>query len=59
YAARHCPRCARALAEAYDFCPGCGYDARRFRQCTHCRHEQFAPADLKPAHCIPCGQPLP
>ena len=54
----HCPRCGRALADADNFCPGCGYETRRFYRCAHCGYEQFVPAGLEAGHCLRCGQPL-
>jgi len=54
----YCPYCARALADDYGFCPGCGHDTNRFRCCTGCGHKQFVPAELEPAYCSRCGQLL-
>ncbi|NBD36117.1 MAG: hypothetical protein GVY30_08975 [Chloroflexi bacterium] len=54
----HCPRCARQMPHDFDFCPGCGYDMRPLRTCAACGHEQFVPADLSPAYCQHCGEPL-
>ena len=54
----YCPFCARALADDYGFCPGCGHDTEHFRRCTACGIRQFVPAELDPAHCVHCGQSL-
>jgi hypothetical protein len=54
----YCPFCARALADDYRFCPGCGHDTKHFRRCTACGVRQFVPAELDPAHCVHCGQNL-
>ena len=54
----YCSHCARALADDYGFCPGCGHDTSRFHRCAGCSHEQFVPADLTPAYCLHCGQLL-
>ncbi len=55
---RHCPRCGEAVTEGQGFCAACGYDVRAFRRCPECAHEQFAPPDLKSAHCQRCGTAL-
>jgi hypothetical protein len=52
----YCPYCARALADDYRFCPGCGHDTNQFRRCAACGVRQFVPAELDPAHCVHCGQ---
>jgi len=57
-AGRHCPQCGRALADAYDFCPGCGQDAHLFSKCAECGHEQLAFSDAALSHCVRCGQLL-
>lgn len=54
----HCPRCGRALADAYHFCPGCGYETESFSHCAHCGYKQFVPTGLETGHCLHCGQPL-
>jgi hypothetical protein len=54
----YCPYCARALADDYGFCPGCGHDTSRFRYCTGCGHKQFVPVELEPVYCSHCGQLL-
>jgi hypothetical protein len=54
----YCPFCARALADDYRFCPGCGHDTEQFRRCGGCGVPQFVPAELDPAHCVHCGQDL-
>jgi hypothetical protein len=54
----HCPYCARALADDYSFCPGCGHDTSPLYRCGGCGHEQLVPAELEPAYCLNCGQLL-
>ncbi len=54
----HCPCCARALADDYRFCPGCGYETHRLRRCAGCGHEYVTAAESEPVHCIRCGQSL-
>jgi hypothetical protein len=54
----YCPWCARALADDYGFCPGCGHDTKDLRCCSACGTRQFVLAQLDPAHCVHCGQTL-
>ncbi|MFC2030017.1 hypothetical protein ACFLWA_04725 [Chloroflexota bacterium] len=54
----YCPHCARALADDYGFCPGCGQDTSPFRRCNSCGVRQFVPEDREPAHCLYCGHSL-
>ena len=51
----YCPSCARALADDYRFCPGCGYDTNPFRSCAACGVRQFVPEDHESVHCLQCG----
>lgn len=51
----YCPHCARALADDYRFCPGCGYDTNQFRSCAACGVRQFVPEDHESVHCLHCG----
>ena len=51
----YCPYCARALADDYRFCPGCGYDTNQFRSCAACSVRQFVPEDHESVHCLHCG----
>lgn len=57
----HCPRCGESVTTdpPQAFCAACGYDVRPFRRCKVCGHEQFAPPELKSAHCQNCGTALP
>jgi hypothetical protein len=54
----YCPYCARAQADDYLFCPGCGHDTEHFRRCTVCGVRQLVPTELAPAHCVHCGENL-
>ena len=57
-AALYCPHCARALAEDYGFCPGCGHETSRLRRCAGCGHQQFLPAEMERVYCLRCGELL-
>lgn len=54
----HCPYCARALADDYRFCPGCGHDTSRVRRCIECGQAQLVPQELEAVYCVHCGQLL-
>ncbi len=51
----HCPYCARALAQDYAFCPGCGHDTREVYRCEQCGHIQVIPAEANIKYCVQCG----
>ena len=51
----HCPYCARALAQDYAFCPGCGHDTRDVYRCEQCGHIQVIPAEANIKYCVQCG----
>ncbi|MBN1992082.1 MAG: zinc ribbon domain-containing protein [Anaerolineae bacterium] len=55
---RHCPYCARALADDYHFCPGCGHETASLRRCPHCAQAQFVPPELEQVYCLHCGQKI-
>jgi hypothetical protein len=54
----YCLHCGRALDETFDFCPGCGKDARTTCQCEQCGHLQYIPPHTEPIHCVHCGHQL-
>jgi hypothetical protein len=54
----HCPDCGRALADDYQFCPGCGHNTSPLQSCADCGYKQLVPADSKPVYCIHCGRLL-
>ena len=54
----YCFHCGRALQEMYDFCPGCGKDARAIRRCEQCDHLQHVPLHTEPIYCVHCGHVL-
>lgn len=54
----HCPYCARALTDDFNFCPGCGHDTGHLHRCADCGHTQLVPAELESVYCIHCGQLL-
>lgn len=54
----YCFHCGRELEETYDFCPGCGKDARAIRRCEQCNHLQHVPPHTEPIHCVHCGHVL-
>ncbi len=54
----YCPQCGRGLEEAFDYCPGCSYDARQITRCPQCHHDQIASTEDDPRHCVHCGADL-
>lgn len=54
----YCVHCGRALEATYDFCPGCGKDARMACRCEQCGHLQHVPPHTEPIYCVHCGHVL-
>jgi hypothetical protein len=51
----HCPDCGHALDAGFDYCPGCGRDARRIRRCQACGYAQVITAESPAPFCLNCG----